>query len=211
MRTSRATLVALSFLCSSWRTTAYRNTSRQADLLPSAFSILDDRPDGCPKCPSCFNCNTGLVTDRCTQYAPCNKYNGKCACPPGFGSDDCSEPLCGSLADGKEREPRENDHSTCECKDGWEGINCNVCTTDRACDALMPDGETGVCYKEPIVVKENYQMCDVTNRKIIDQLGPEQKPQVTFSCNAEHETCNFQCTVTFQFVQCFLLMGSSLD
>ncbi|MCJ1380399.1 hypothetical protein MMC17_003502 [Xylographa soralifera] len=35
-------------------------------------------------------------------------------------------------------------------------------------------------------------MCDVTNKMIIDELGPDQKPQVTFSCNAEDETCNFQ-------------------
>ncbi|MCJ1322567.1 hypothetical protein MMC15_007916 [Xylographa vitiligo] len=56
----------------------------------------------------------------------------------------------------------------------------------------MPEGEGGVCYKQSVVVKENYQMCDVTNKKIIDQLGPDQKPQVTFSCNAEDETCNFQ-------------------
>ena len=82
---------------------------------------------------------------------------------------------------------------SCVCKEGWEGINCNVCSTDRACDALMPEGEGGVCYKQSVVVKENYQMCDVTNKKIIDQLGPDQKPQVTFSCNAEDETCNFQC------------------
>lgn len=34
-------------------------------------------------------------------------------------------------------------------------------------------------------------MCDVTNRKILDQLK-ERKPQVTFSCEAEDKTCNFQ-------------------
>lgn len=56
----------------------------------------------------------------------------------------------------------------------------------------MPEGLGGVCYKQSVVVNENYQMCDVTNRKIRDQLK-EQKPQVTFSCNAEHEECNFQC------------------
>lgn len=55
----------------------------------------------------------------------------------------------------------------------------------------MPDDKEGVCYKEAIVVKENHQMCDVTNRKIIDQLK-EKKPQITFSCNAVEDTCNFQ-------------------
>lgn len=57
----------------------------------------------------------------------------------------------------------------------------------------MPDGEEdqGVCYREGLVVRENYQICDITNRKILDQLK-EEKPQATFSCNAERKECNFQ-------------------
>jgi hypothetical protein len=31
--------------------------------------------------------------------------------------------VCGGLADGRNRFPREND--TCDCPEGWEGINCN--------------------------------------------------------------------------------------
>ena len=202
MRPLGAALVAVGLLSLSWTSNAYRNFSR-ADLLRSDFSILDDRPEGCPKCPSCFNCNSGLDTDQCTQFAGCNKYNGKCSCPPGFGGDDCSEPLCGSLADGTEREPRGEDQRSCDCKEGWEGINCNVCKTNEACDALMPEKEGGICYKQGVVVKENYQMCDVTNPKIQEQLK-EQKPQVTFSCNDEHETCNFQCELLRQapYLQC---------
>ncbi|KAL8919828.1 MAG: hypothetical protein Q9208_006561 [Pyrenodesmia sp. 3 TL-2023] len=84
---------------------------------------------------------------------------------------------------------REGDE--CECEEGWGGINCNVCETDSACDSLMPEGKDGICYKEGIVVKENHQMCDVTNRKILDMLK-ERKPQITFACNAKEETCNFQ-------------------
>lgn len=182
-------LVALGLLGISWTTNAYQNSSATA-LLQSDLSRLEDRPPGCPKCPSCFNCNT--ESDHCTQFAACNKPYGKCSCPPGFGGDDCSEPLCDSLADGNERVPRGTDQKSCTCKAGWEGINCNVCKTDQACSALMPEKHGGVCYKHSAVVKENYQMCDVTNEQILKQLG-EQKPQVTFSCNAGDETCNFQC------------------
>ena len=32
--------------------------------------------------------------------------------------------VCGSLADGVHRYPRK-DGESCECKDGWGGINCN--------------------------------------------------------------------------------------
>ncbi|KAL9010448.1 MAG: hypothetical protein Q9173_004617 [Seirophora scorigena] len=181
VRTSFA-LVAITFLASTWISRAHRNFS-DSGLAQSSFSI-QDRPDNCPPC---FNCN--LEAFQCAQYGSCNKYNGKCSCPAGFGSDDCSKPLCGSLAQGKDRPMREGD--ACDCAEGWGGINCNVCETDNACDALMPEGKDGICYKEGIVVKENHQMCDVTNRKILDQLK-EKKPQITFACNAEKEECNFQ-------------------
>lgn len=174
----------LSILPSLATVSAYRNASAH-DFLSSQVSFLEDRP---ADCPPCFNCQ--LEAFQCHQFATCNKYNGKCACPPGFGGEDCSEPACGSLADGKDRAPRQGKY--CDCKEGWSGINCNVCETDQACDALMPEGEGGVCYQHGVVVNENYQMCDVTNRKILDQLK-EKKPQVTFSCRAEDETCNFQC------------------
>ena len=62
----------------------------------------------------------------------------------------------------------------------------------------MPNQRNGVCYKQGLVVRENYQMCDVTNRKILDQLKGD-KPQVTFSCNAEERVCGFQC-------KCWLLL-----
>ena len=189
MRPSRSALAAFYLFILPRLSFAYQNYSR-ADLLQPKFSILDDRPDGCPPCPSCFDCNKEV--DTCIQYASCNKYNGKCSCPPGFGGDDCSQPLCGSLADGKSRLPRGEGQRSCDCKEGWEGINCNVCETDRACNALMPEHEGGVCYKQSAVVKQNYQMCNVTNRKILDQLNG-QIPQVTFSCNAVDETCSFQC------------------
>ncbi len=80
---------------------------------------------------------------------------------------------------------------TCECDEGWTGINCNVCTDDRACDGLMEAGNGGVCYTSGEVVFNNFQMCDVTNAAIRSMLG-DQIPQVTFSCKAENKTCDFQ-------------------
>ncbi|KAH0345822.1 hypothetical protein KCU83_g7569, partial [Aureobasidium melanogenum] len=185
--TMRVLWLAAAALLSS--ATAYKTNQYQSDFSNSLasstpFSIYGDRPDDCPPC---FNCN--LDGFQCHQYANCTKSSGKCSCPSGFGGEDCSQPLCGSLAEGHNRLPRQG--HDCECNHGWEGINCNVCKTNDACNAMMPEGNGGVCYREGLVVNENYQICDITNRKILDQLK-EKKPQATFSCNADRKECNFQ-------------------
>ncbi|KAG8905256.1 hypothetical protein FRB99_000371 [Tulasnella sp. 403] len=146
------------------------------------------------KCPPCFNCLLPAFT--CGQYGECNPYDGQCHCPPGFGGQDCLTP-----PDGDQRYPRKGDDA-CECKDGWMGINCNVCETDQACNGFPLRGESGTlddetppqnmtCYKGGLTVFNNYQMCDVTNQKILDML-PDRPPQVTFSCDQSDASCNFQ-------------------
>lgn len=170
-------------LSGAYKTHANHSTT---ELPGDLFSIYGDRPD---ECPPCFNCN--LDDFKCHQFAKCIKGNGKCDCNPGFGGEDCSTPLCGALPDGnRNRAPRGGDK--CDCKEGWEGINCNVCQTNQACNAMMPEEEGGVCFKTGQLVKENYQMCDITNKKILDQLK-DKKPQATFSCSKESAECNFQC------------------
>ncbi|KAG0332216.1 hypothetical protein BG004_001337 [Podila humilis] len=99
--------------------------------------------------------------------------------------------ICGALSDGKDR-PKRVEEETCKCKDGWSGINCNVCESDNVCDTLVPSGKNGTCYKGGLTVYENFQQCDVTNRKILDTLGPDQPPAITFSCNQQNKTCDFQ-------------------
>ncbi|KAL7274773.1 FAD-dependent urate hydroxylase [Rhizina undulata] len=173
--------------------TAFGNKSFVADqdLLKAQYEwSLGARP---AECPPCFNCL--LPAFHCTQYAECSSNDGKCECPPGFGGDDCLQPLCGSLAAGNHR-PAQEKGKQCECDEGWGGINCNVCQSDDACNKLMPQGIDGVCYKQGIAIKENYQMCDVTNRKILEML--KRKPQVTFTCNELKDECQFQFWVDYQ-------------
>lgn len=114
--------------------------------------------------------------------------------------------VCGSLAKGDNRPVREG--AKCDCEDGWTGINCNVCTEHRACDKLTEPGQ-GVCYTGGEVVKQNFQMCDVTNRAIRDLLK-EQVPQVTFTCKKETQECDFQCEWRARYRPLVLLTGSSL-
>ncbi|KZT53520.1 hypothetical protein CALCODRAFT_501032 [Calocera cornea HHB12733] len=153
------------------------------------------------KCPPCFNCQ--LPAFSCGQFGECSDYDGQCKCPPGWGGIDCLTPLCDSLADGTERHLRPPGEQ-CQCKDGWSGINCNVCMSDSACDGFplairvppeVEDPGEGIsnmtCYSGGQTVWENHQMCDVTNRKILDQLG-DRKPQATFTCNKKDDSCAFQ-------------------
>jgi ABC-type multidrug transport system ATPase subunit/ABC-type multidrug transport system permease subunit len=139
------------------------------------------------KCPPCFNCM--LPAFECKQFSKCNEFNGQCECIDGFGGQDCSEPLCGSLSKNNNRPIREGDE--CKCEEGWGGINCNLCQIDSVCDKFMPEGMQGTCYKNGMIVNQFHQMCDVTNKKIVEILDGK-KPQVTFSCDREDDICNFQ-------------------
>jgi len=175
-------------------------------------------PPGCPPCPECFNCQ--LPKFNCKQFGTCSEFDGQCKCPAGFGGQDCGEPVCGSLAEGENRHLRQDNSTSCKCSDGWTGINCNVCETDQACSALIPpiDDSTGrpyhhsvrslsipkspsnkseaVCYKGGYTVKESYQMCNVTNRKILDML-PGRPPQASFTCDAKNASCQFQFWIAY--------------
>ncbi|KIM40694.1 hypothetical protein M413DRAFT_446097 [Hebeloma cylindrosporum] len=192
-------LLFLSPVSIATRNTSLQHRSSNQSYVAHNYNVLSDIAPP-PKCPPCFNCMLPVFT--CGQYAECNQYDGQCKCPPGWAGIDCLTPQCDSLADGEQRRPRSDDNSPCECKDGWEGINCNVCKTDDACVGfpLMggvinggDDEEVAnmTCYKGGETVFNNHQMCDVTNRKIIDML-PGRPPQVTFSCNALDHTCAFQ-------------------
>ena len=74
----------------------------------------------------------------------------------------------------------------------------------------MPQGMNGTCYKGGLTVKENFQMCQVINRKIIDQLDPK-LPEVTFSCHKEDATCAFQCTPDIVQLANYSLGGSERE
>ncbi|SJX61788.1 related to ABC transporter protein [Sporisorium reilianum f. sp. reilianum] len=160
-------------------------------------SAPPDRPPSCPPCPEpdCFNCQ--LPAYECYQYGECNQYDGLCSCPVGFGGPDCLSPLCGSPADGSKRFPKgePGDDKSCQCSEGWEGLNCNVCNTDAACSNFLLGGErlgeNGTCYDGGATIQQSFQQCDVTNKKIVDML-PGRPPQVTFSCDKSDATCNFQ-------------------
>ncbi|EJF64891.1 hypothetical protein DICSQDRAFT_159875 [Dichomitus squalens LYAD-421 SS1] len=160
----------------------------------SPLEVVASRPE---KCPPCFNCQLDAFT--CGNFGECSKFDGQCKCPPGWAGIDCLTPQCDSLADGDHRRQRE-DGKQCECKDGWGGINCNVCETDDACIGFPLRGQPTdndervsnmTCYKGGETVFNNHQMCDVTNRKILDML-PDRPPQVTFSCDQESDQCHFQ-------------------
>lgn len=185
-----ASFLSLAFLgcCSAAFNPGFDRVKRNA-VVNDLFDISDfSKPEDPEKCPPCFNCN--LPNFECTQFSQCNTFTGMCECRDGYGGMDCSEPLCGSLSDGNRNRPIRG-NGTCDCKSGWSGINCNMCTEDSTCDAFMPEGLKGTCYKSGIIINKSHQMCDVTNPKIISILKGL-KPQATFSCNRTAATCDFQ-------------------
>jgi len=55
-----------------------------------ANPLLAAAPRRPEDCPPCFNCL--LDAFPCSHFAPCNPYDGRCTCPPGFAGDNCSVP-----------------------------------------------------------------------------------------------------------------------
>ncbi|CAK5268223.1 unnamed protein product [Mycena citricolor] len=181
--------------------TTFSSNSTSRPVTLSTYQLTGPSSNAPPeKCPPCFNCQ--LPAFACGQYGECNEYDGQCKCPAGWGGIDCLIPQCDSLADGDHRRLREG--GACECKEGWGGINCNVCKTNQACGSFpvlggIPtndedevDPEDMRCYTGGETVFNNHQMCNVTNRKIIDQVGADRPVQVTFSCDTGDSTCAFQ-------------------
>jgi hypothetical protein len=94
--------LAIAALSLSWTGYAFQNYT-QVDMMRAQLALMDDRPDNCPpwyalllfkvrKNTDMFSFNCLLPAFDCGQYSPCNQYNGKCSCPPGYGGDDCLQP-----------------------------------------------------------------------------------------------------------------------
>lgn len=82
------------------------------------------------------------MANSCANYGFTN--GSTCACPPGFGGSDCSQPACGGnifQGSGRSLAPKPTaanafpniTASGCSCQDGWTGTTCNVCQTAQAC------------------------------------------------------------------------------
>ncbi|CAO3693920.1 unnamed protein product [Umbelopsis ramanniana] len=146
-------------------------TTRRKDV----FSLYQQ---DCPVCPPCFNCH--LPQDQCVNGGSCDD-SGLCSCPAGWGSQDCSKPLCGSLG-APERQPRQGDR--CDCDPGWGGVNCNVCQSNNSCTGLKGDNAT--CITTGIGLKSMNAWCDTTNIPWIDNT------HVSLQCEWEKNECVFQ-------------------
>jgi hypothetical protein len=63
-----------------------------------------------------------------------------CACPVGYGGQDCGAPACGgTLFQGSSRQLTSDfgniTSAGCKCESGWMGEGCNVCQNSNACSA----------------------------------------------------------------------------
>ncbi|KAL1923307.1 uncharacterized protein VTP21DRAFT_8287 [Calcarisporiella thermophila] len=137
------------------------------------------QPPQCPVCPSCFNCLLG--DNPCNNGGLCDS-KGLCQCPPGFSGRDCSDVVCGSLAN-QNRTPKPA-NATCTCDDGWTGGVCNVCQTNNACIPLK--GQNATCVKNSRLVKEFSTWCTVSNIPLVSNA------QTSLHCSRSTSRCDFQ-------------------
>ncbi|EMD34339.1 hypothetical protein CERSUDRAFT_125512 [Gelatoporia subvermispora B] len=127
------------------------------------------------------------MASSCSNYGVVN--GSSCACPPGFGGSDCSQPACGgnifqgtsrSLVPANAGSPFGN-ITGCSCESGWAGTGCNVCQTANACQSGFSssgvtqnltsglDGsdpsqnDTLVCNISPRVYAASDMSCQVNN------------------------------------------------
>ena len=62
---------------------------------------------------------------------------------------------------------------------------------------VMQTLETRLCY---LTIPHQNAFSQLTDRKILDTLGPDQPPAITFSCNQQNKTCDFQCRRTLLLI-----------
>lgn len=126
------------------------------------------------------------TSQACENYGFQN--DSSCACPPGFGGSDCSQPACGgTIFQGAQRSltPVSGSFANvtaagCTCETDWTGMGCNVCKTASACQTgYTASGhsastsslgtETGqnntlVCNTSPQVWASSQMSCNVIVR-----------------------------------------------
>ncbi|KAI8823548.1 uncharacterized protein EV422DRAFT_359919 [Fimicolochytrium jonesii] len=124
-----------------------------------------------PTCPAttCFNCNN----QGCKNFGTCQ--NNVCSCPAGFGAEDCGQPTCGSPNQQAANRQARPVGGTCQCDDGFIGVNCNVCTRNDVCKGGSGTalGESLVCNQDPVTWKVGHSYCDV-KEPLLTQVFPKE-------------------------------------
>lgn len=129
-----------------------------------------------------------LNLTRGTNFGTC-AANSICSCPDGWGFQDCSKPLCGSLAQLNSSRPIVTDGTACQCTNDFDGPNCNVCQSDGAC-AFLPQstiGTANVCNKSPVAWSDkHFTFCGVKNTLL--SAAYSGVPKVTLNRNSISES-----------------------
>ena len=123
---------------------------------------------------TCVKCGTEDYTGpTCSErLVECHhfgkKVNGTCQCTPEFSGLECDQHMCLNSKDGvgNYSVERPDWQNYCRnCKDGYEGVTCAMCTADEACD------KGHYCSRDPMFLHNNHKMsCAITDELILDQL-----------------------------------------
>ncbi|KAG0046815.1 hypothetical protein BGZ83_008010 [Gryganskiella cystojenkinii] len=141
-------------------------TTSTSSGVPTSTSASVPNPTTSPQtCIPQYDCSTS--PKGCLNNGICQGQT--CKCKAGFGGPDCGLLSCGdALTDPSQRPTVAANTGSCTtCSNEFGGFNCNVCESDKACQAKTASrtsflgDEKMVCNKKPEVFYESFMSCSV--------------------------------------------------
>ena len=92
----------------------------------------------------------------CTNGGVCGVYGTSCKCQPSWKGKDCSIPA-GPISNCGVSNSVLTINGTCQCTDGWTGINCDTCPWGTGCIAAQGINPKCLqCSVQPAVILTNF-------------------------------------------------------
>ena len=161
---------------------------------------------------TCIECDDGYTGPTCARpRVDCQNLgalfpNGTCECPPMWAGDACTDKLCINSVNGvgphSIRPPKNNFCD--ECKEGFAGLSCDMCTADSGCAASAGGPKCGRQIAVPQT--ERYNMLCSVDEAFLKPLGPKRdiEARVGYECQSPSGFKNAkdaECAVSFYRIE----------
>ena len=172
---------------------------------------IDDQTYG-----TCASCEEGYMGPTCgSREVPCLNLgtqlpNGSCSCVLPWVGDDCAERVCMNSVGGSGIHhivpPSATTNFCNDCLPGFDGISCDMCTTDDVCEATAGVGAVCSHSARPVTTDKSF-ICDVTNKAFLGPLGKGRGVggRVKYDCHSPSQfqegATDGECTVAFYRIE----------